>query len=423
MQFIRRWVCPVLAGVIASFAPPAFAAAADDLYALVGERLSHMRDVAAFKWLHGRPVEDLSREQVVVAAAVTQAGNQEIQAAGAETFFREQIEAAKDIQRYWFSQWQAGAGPTGAPDLTDEIRPRLLILGDQIIAELGRPLAHDAAAFQQQVATEGLGRERIARLYDALRRVDRYENRLAQITATGVLRVGTTGDYAPFSYEADHREDAGQDPAMDAGEAWSVTLAGADVDLARDLAGALGVELVFVQTSWPTLSADLLAGKFDIAMSGVSRTLDRARIGHLSVPYYIGGKMPIARCEDRRRFGSLAEIDQPGVRVIVNPGGTNERFVDERIEQAEKVLYPDNRTIFRALQEGKADVMITDSIEVALQARRNEGLCGTMGRTLTYQEKAYFMPSDPELARFVDTWLSLRLGDGTVSQTIEAHLL
>ena len=132
--------------------------------------------------------------------------------------------------------------------------------------------------------------------------------------------------------------------------------------------------------------------------------------------------MPIARCEDRRRFGSLEGIDQPGVRVIVNPGGTNERFVDERLAQAEKVLHPDNRTIFQALLEGKADLMITDSIEVVLQARRNPGLCGTMGTTLTYQEKAYFMPADPKLARFVDTWLSLRLGDGTVNTAIEMHL-
>ena len=66
--------------------------------------------------------------------------------------------------------------------------------------------------------------------------------------------------------------------------------------------------------------------------------------------------------------------------------------------------------------------MITDSIEVALQARRNPGLCGTMGQTLTYQEKAYLMPVDAPLKAFVDTWLSLRLGDGTVSRLLETQL-
>jgi cyclohexadienyl dehydratase len=414
---MRQALCILVLSLVAG---PVTAAPADELYTLVAERLSLMRDVAAFKWLNDRPVEDTAREQVVVDSAVTVALNQGLQPKAAEAFFREQIEAAKDIQRYWFETWRTGAGPETAPDLVAAVRPRLLLLGDQIIAGLGRTTAHDPAAFERLVATEGLGDARIAALYDALRQVVRFDSRLAQILATGSLRVGTTGDYAPFSYESDPELDAAE--TADGSASWADALRGIDVDLARDLAKALDVDLIFVRTSWPTLSKDLQAGRFDVAMSGVSRTLDRARIGHLSVPYYVGGKMPIARCEDRRRFGSLADIDQPDVRVIVNPGGTNERFVDERLEQAEKVLHPDNRTIFSALLEGKADVMVTDSIEVVLQARRNPGLCGTMGRTLTYQEKAYFMAADAALARFVDTWLSLRLGDGTVNRALEAHL-
>ncbi len=417
MRAIRLCLVTALVGLAATSAPHTIAAA-DDLYALVGERLSHMRDVAAFKWLHDQPVQDHAREQVVIEAALEQARNRGLLAGGAERFFREQIEAAKDIQRYWFERWQGSGGPSKAPDLTVEIRPRLLTLGEQIIAELGHPMAHDRTTYERLVAVEGLGEERIGSLYDALRRVERYDSRFAQIRATGVLRVGTTGDYAPFSH--DDAAPGADEPDSD--RTWAASLRGVDVDLARDLAEALGVDVVFVRTSWPTLSEDLLAGRFDVAMSGVSRTLERARIGYLSLPYYIGGKMPIARCEDRRRFGSLADIDQPEVRVIVNPGGTNERFVDEHLDQARKVLHPDNRTIFRALLNGEADVMITDSIEVALQARRNPGLCGTIGRTLTYQEKAYFMPSDSALARFVDTWLSLRLGDGTVSRALERHL-
>ena len=401
-------------GVSGALSPATAAAVAstDQLYGLVGERLSHMRDVAAFKWLNDQPVEDLAREQVVVANALVAARNHQLKPEGAEAFFREQIEAAKDIQRYWFARWQAGSAPTTAPDLGDEVRPQLLTLGEQITAALGQPLAHDRDAFARLVATEGLGPDRINRLYAALGNVVRYPNRLAQIRSSGRLRVGTTGDYAPFSHDDAVQENAG----------WAESLAGVDIDLARNLAAALKVEVEFVRTSWPTLSEDVLAGRFDVAMSGVSRTLDRAGIGHLSLPYYIGGKQPIARCEDVQRFGSLAAIDQPEVRVIVNPGGTNERFVDERLEQAQKVLHSDNRTIFSALLAGKADLMVTDSIEVRLQALRNPGLCATMRETLTYQEKAYYMPADAELARFVDTWLSLRLADGTVEEAFERHL-
>jgi cyclohexadienyl dehydratase len=382
------------------------AATSDALYARIAERLSLMREVAAYKWLHDLPVEDSERERVVIDAAAADALRYQVRPETARQFFAVQIEAAKDIQRYWMARWAGGDAPAVEPDLAGVLRPRLLALGDEMLALAAREDVHqDEGAFFQVVSVEGLGEPRAAELFAALAAIARYDSRLDQILDTGVLRVGTTGDYAPFSY---------------ATEASDYT--GADIDLARNLAKALGVEVEFVTTSWPALMADLAAGRYDIAMSGVSRTVERARVGFLSLPYYVGGKLPIARCEDKRRFGSLAAIDQPGVRVIVNPGGTNEAFVDGHITQAEKVLHPDNRTIFDALLEGEGDVMITDSIEVLLQTRRHPGLCGTMGQTLTYQEKAYLMPRDVALKTFVDTWLSLRLADGTVDGAIEAGL-
>ncbi len=384
---------------------------AHDLYAAVGERLSLMRDVAAFKWLHELPVEDLERETVVIDAAVASALNRQIRPETAERFFRVQIEAAKDIQRHWFERWQTGQGPQSAPDLVAEVRPELLRLGERINRLMGAAISHERSLFLRLTATEGLNDDRTEELFDSLRSVGRFEGRLEQILETGLLRVGTTGDYAPFSYLP-----------VSAGEVTEAQFTGVDIELAEDLARSLGVTLELVQTSWPTLLDDLQAGRYDVAMGGVSRTLARARVGHLSLPYYVGGKMPIARCEDRRRFNSLAGIDQAGVRVIVNPGGTNEQFVDEHLLLATKVAHPDNRTIFAALLAGEGDVMVTDSIEVALQARRNPGLCGTMGTTLTYQEKAYLMPRDADLKSFVDTWLSLRLGDGTVNLLLQNHL-
>ena len=97
-------------------------------------------------------------------------------------------------------------------------------------------------------------------------------------------------------------------------------------------------------------------------------------------------------------FDALEKIDMPGVRLIVNPGGTNERYLDASIKRATKVLHDDNRTIFEAIVAGKADLMITDSIEVKLQSRRNQHLCPAMpGQLLTTQKKGYLMPQDNAL--------------------------
>ena len=84
----------------------------------------------------------------------------------------------------------------------------------------------------------------------------------------------------------------------------------------------MGVEVEFVPTTWPTLSKDFAANTFDIAMGGVSITLARQLIGSFSTPIMREGEAPISRCGETEKFDTLAEIDEPGVRVVVNPGGT-----------------------------------------------------------------------------------------------------
>jgi cyclohexadienyl dehydratase len=233
-----------------------------------------------------------------------------------------------------------------------------------------------------------------------------YSSPLNRIRQSGILRVGTTGDYLPFSYSDDGTD-----------------FRGIDIDLAHDLGDSLGVEVLFVSTSWPTLTRDLSDNRYDIAMSGVSIIDSRKRFGHFSQPYHTGGKTPITRCEHLSRFDSLEKIDRPGVRLIVNPGGTNERFIDEQVNQAEKVLHPDNRTIFVALVDGKADLMITDSIEATLQANLHPALCRSMpSQTVTFQEKGYLMAKDDGLKTFVDDWLADSLETGELATIFATHL-
>src|ERR1700722_4607816 len=135
-------------------------------------------------------------------------------------------------------------------------------------------------------------------------------SRLDEIVKRGTLRVGLTGDYLPFSF---------LDPATS-------KFRGFDVDMAEALGKALGVKVEYVHTAWPQLAKDFEADNFDIAMGGISITLDRQKKGMFSAPIMREGKTPIARCTDKGKYETIADIDQPGIRVIVNPGGTNERF-------------------------------------------------------------------------------------------------
>lgn len=232
-------------------------------------------------------------------------------------------------------------------------------------------------------------------------------DRRQEIVTRGVLRVGTTGDYPPFSYRAN----AGS------------PFVGLDVEMAGRLARALGVRLELVPTSWPKLMPDFSAGLFDVAMSGVSITAERQNVAYFSRAYLRDGKTPITRCENRARFQTLAQIDQPGVRVVVNPGGTNERFARAHLRHATVMVWPDNTTIFDRIVAGEADLMITDAIETRLQQRLRPELCSVHPEApFDLSEKAYLLFQDTQLKVAVDAWLQPLLESGEFSRLLEQWL-
>jgi chorismate mutase-like protein len=178
-------------------------------------------------------------------------------------------------------------------------------------------------------------------------------------TPAGVLRIGTPGDYAPYAWH----------------DTASGTWLGSDISLARALAASMGLRPQFVSTTWATLVADAKAGHFDIAVGGISITPERQRSVDFSVPFTSDRKQPVVRCGDESRFDTRDEINRPSVRLIVNAGGTNERFAREEFPAASLVVHADNRTVFEEIRAGRADVMVTDSVEGRLQQRAQLGLC------------------------------------------------
>jgi cyclohexadienyl dehydratase len=222
-------------------------------------------------------------------------------------------------------------------------------------------------------------------------------SQLDAIQQSGALNVCTTGDYKPFTFKT------GPD-----------SYEGIDIELAKSLAKAIGVEAKFVQTKWADLVADFTSGRCDVAMGGISVTLDRQKRAFFSAPYLVNGKAPIARCADKQKFQSVADIDRPEVTVIVNPGGTNERFVRQNLKQAKIEVFPDNVTIFDQVLQGKADLMVAESIETKVQEKLRPGLCAiNPDQPLQYGEMGYLLPrGDVVLKAFVDQWLHLAKASG-----------
>jgi cyclohexadienyl dehydratase len=226
---------------------------------------------------------------------------------------------------------------------------------------------------------------------------------LATVRSTGILRVGTTGDYKPFSF----REPNGH-------------YRGADITMARNLAATLGVRIVFVPTDWAGIMKDFASDRFDIAMGGVTILPAREKIAAFSTATLVDGKRPIARCADRKRFTSISAIDQPGVRVVVNPGGSNEDFARDHFPHAKLTVFSDNATIFDEIIAGRQDVMVTDGIEVDHQASLHLALCATAAPTpFTRLEKAYMLPRDADFVAAVDGWWADQVRSGAWQRALD----
>jgi len=206
------------------------------------------------------------------------------------------------------------------------------------------------------------------------------------IRTRGSLRVGMSGDYQPFSLCQEQSENC----------------EGFDVDVARRLAADLGVRLEIFRFRWPELRDDLAAGKFDIAMSGVTMRPERTLSGVFTRPYLVSKAVVLVA--DKARLSSLAALNQPGIRLAVNAGG--------HLEQVARVFFPQatilptlkNRSLPEQVEKRQADALLTDSVEAPHFLATHPGLHALPG--FGRDRKAYLLRrEDVALCDWLDNWL------------------
>ena len=231
---------------------------------------------------------------------------------------------------------------------------------------------------------------------------------LDAIRGRGVLRVGTAGDYNPMSF---------LDP--ETGE-----YVGFDAALAEDLAASLGVEIEYVPTSWPTLMEDTLAGKFDLALCGITITDARKAQALMSEGYLDNGKTILCRAEDAGKYTDLDSINRPEVRVMVNPGGLNEKFARENLPDCTLIVHDVNQEIPGLIAEGEADVMITEIMEAGYYVGQDDRLAAPLiFDPFTRGQLGALMPEGSEdLLAYVNGFLADERESGRLDELAEAYI-
>jgi cyclohexadienyl dehydratase len=226
--------------------------------------------------------------------------------------------------------------------------------------------------------------------------------KLQEIAQRGELLVGTTGDYKPMSYL----------------DKTTGNYEGFDAEAATLLAQALNVKVRFVPTTLSKLTQDTLDGKFDIAMCGITRTFAREKVVNLSKGYLVFGKTILVRKADAGKYKTLADLNKPAVRVMVNPGGTNEKFAKANLPKATLIVHPQNAEIPGLVAAGKADVMITETMEARRYVRDNAKLAAPLvNAPFTKNDFGIMMKKgDQDFLNFVNLWMEEVQFNGTLDQ-------
>jgi cyclohexadienyl dehydratase len=238
--------------------------------------------------------------------------------------------------------------------------------------------------------------------------VETLQPTVQRITERGKLLAGTTGDYRPLSFREAN------------GNYW-----GFGIEMAEKIAEHIGVGIEFVQTSWPTLTADVLAEPqtFDLAIGGITITDTRKESMLMSEGYLANGKTIICRSSEADRYKSLTDLDKPEVRVMVNPGGLNEKFANENLTHATIIVYQKNEEIPNQVAEGNADVMITEITEAPWYVQNDPRLAAPLINTpFTHGEIGVLMrKGQDDLLHIVNNTIRQMKSDGTLRRLHEKY--
>ena len=238
--------------------------------------------------------------------------------------------------------------------------------------------------------------------------VETQQPTIQRIQERGELLVGTTGDYRPLSYrEAE-------------GNYW-----GFGIEMAEKIAERIGVGIEYVQTSWPTLTADVLTEPqtFDLAIGGITITDTRKETMLMSDGYLANGKTILCRSTEADRYKTLADIDKPEVTVMVNPGGLNEKFANENLSHATIIVYQKNEEIPTLVAEGKADVMITEITEAPYYVQADSRLAAPLlNEPFTHGEIGVLMrKGQDDLLLMVNNLIRKMKSDGSLRRLHEKY--
>jgi polar amino acid transport system substrate-binding protein len=239
---------------------------------------------------------------------------------------------------------------------------------------------------------------------------------LESIADRGELRIGLEVGYMPFEM-IDKRSGVRQKEIRHGGlrrKGRQLSLMGFDIDMGIEMAKALGVKAVFVDTTWPSIIAALNLERFDIIFGGMSVTEARKQQVDFADPFMTVGQTVLLNARHEMAVKSYKDLDDSMYTVVSKPGTTGEAAVLKRIPRA--TYMPANTEMEGAMRvlEGTADAFVYDfPFNAVFKAMHPSGPLVFLDQPFTQEPIAWAIrKNDPDFLAWLNTFLKTIKDDG-----------
>ena len=239
---------------------------------------------------------------------------------------------------------------------------------------------------------------------------------LAGIIQRGELRIGLEAGFIPFEM-IDTRSGLRQKEIRHGGlrqKGRQLRLMGFDIDIGIEMANALGVKPVFVDTLWTNIIPALKLERFDIIFGGMSVTETRQTQVDFADPFMTVGQTVLLNARHEKAVKSYKDLDDSAYTVVSKPGTTGEAAVLKMIPRA--TYMPVNTEMDGAMRvlEGKADAFVYDlPFNAVFKAMHSSENLIFLDKPFTKEPIAWAIrKNDPDFLKFLNQFLVQIKADG-----------
>ena len=195
-------------------------------------------------------------------------------------------------------------------------------------------------------------------------------------------------------------------------------LVGFEVDVAKELAKDMGLEIELVPTKWDGIIPALLTGKFDVIIGGMGITPKRALQVNFSVPYEYSGMGIVAHKKKAPGFSSLEDFNKSDVEIAVKLGTTAEAAAKKMMPQAKLRRFQDEAQAYQELRNGNVHAVVGSAPRPAFEAAAYpETLYLPLEGTFTKEPIGFAVrKGDPDTLAFFNSWINLKWETGWLKE-------